>query len=58
VLGVDDFAVRRHPHAGTLVVDLERRRLLDLWPDRKADPFAAWLQERTHRPEVICRDLS
>jgi transposase len=58
VLGVDDCAVRRHHHDGTLVVDLERRRLLDLWPDRKAEPFAAWLRERTHQPEVICRGLS
>jgi transposase len=56
VLGVDDFAVRRHHHYGTLVVDLERHQLLDLWPERKAEPFAEWLQRRARLPDVICRD--
>jgi transposase len=56
VLGVDDFAVRRNHHYGTLVVDLERHQLLDLWPERKAEPLAGWLQERTWLPDVICRD--
>ena len=56
VLGVDDFAVRRNHHYGTLVVDLERHQLLDVWPERKAEPFAEWLQERTRLPDVICRD--
>jgi hypothetical protein len=56
VLGVDDFAVRRHHHYGTLVVDLERHQLLDLWPERTAEPFVGWLQEQTRLPDVICRD--
>lgn len=56
VLGVDDFAVRRNHHYGTLVVDLERHQVLDLWPERKAEPFAEWLQRRTRLPDVICRD--
>jgi transposase len=56
ILGVDDFAVRRNHHYGTLVVDLERHQLLDLWPERNAGPFAEWLRERAHLPDVICRD--
>jgi transposase len=55
-LGVDDFAVRRNHHYGTLVVDLARHRLLDLWPGRKAEPLAEWLQEQAHLPDIICRD--
>jgi transposase len=56
VLGVDDFAVWRNHHYGTLVVDLERHQLLDLWPERKAEPFAKWLWEQQGLPDVICRD--
>jgi len=56
VLGVDDFAVRRNHHYGTLVVDLEQHRLLDLWPERTAEPFVGWLARRPRLPEVICRD--
>lgn len=56
VLGVDDFAVRRNHHYGTLVVDLERHLLLDLWPERKAEPFVEWLQEQKCPPDIICRD--
>lgn len=56
VLGVDDFAVRRNHHYGTLVVDLERHQLLDLWPERTAQPLIAWLQEQAGSPGIICRD--
>jgi transposase len=57
VVGVDDWAVRKGRSYGTIVVDLERRRTLDLLPDRTATTLAAWLQ---HRPtiEVIARDRS
>jgi transposase len=56
VLGVDDFALRRNHHYGTLVVDLERHRLLDLWPERTAASLVTWLEERQHPPELVCRD--
>ena len=57
VVGVDDWAVRKGRTYGTIVVDLERRRTLDLLPDRTATTLAAWLR---HRPtiEVIARDRS
>jgi transposase len=55
VIGIDDWAWRRRQRYGTLVCDLERRRIVDLLPDREAGTIKAWL-ERHPGIAVIARD--
>jgi transposase len=57
VIGVDDWAQRRGRVYGTLLVDLERRRAVDLLPDRTAETLAQWLH--THASiKIVARDRS
>ena len=57
VIGVDDWAKRRGRVYGTILVDLEHRRVMDLLTDRTAETLAIWL--RAHPSvKIVARDRS
>ena len=56
-LGVDDWAWRKGQDYGTILVDLERHRVVDLLPGRSAEELADWLAEHP-TVSVISRDRS
>jgi transposase len=57
VLGVDDFAFRKGNAYGTILVDLERRRVVDLLPECSQESLANWLRQHPG-VEVATRDRS
>jgi transposase len=57
VIGVDDFALLKGRRYGTIVVDLERHRPVELLEDRSAETLAAWLKEYP-KLRIIGRDRS
>jgi transposase len=55
IIGIDDWAWRRNHRYGTIVCDLERRRIASLLPDREQATAQVWL---ANHPEimVVARD--
>lgn len=54
-LGIDDFSFRRGCRFGTILVNLESRRVVDLLPDREAETSAAWMRQQPDLM-VVSRD--
>jgi transposase len=57
VLGVDEWAWRRGQRYGTILVNLEDHRVLDLLPERSVESVAAWLAQHL-TVLVVYRDRS
>jgi transposase len=55
VVGIDDWAKRKGQTYGTILVDLERHRVVDLLPDRTTESVATWFAAHPGL-EVVSRD--
>lgn len=55
VLGVDDWALKKGQNYGTILVDMEKRRPIDLLVGRESAPFEEWLKDHPEI-EIITRD--
>jgi transposase len=55
LVGIDDFSFRCGQWFGTILVNLESHRVVDLLPDRRAETSAQWMRQR---PEItaVSRD--
>jgi transposase len=54
-VGLDDWAYRKGSTYGTIVVDLERREVIDVMPDRSAASTAGWLEQHPDI-QIVSRD--
>ena len=55
VVGIDDFAGVKGQRYGTIICNLERRRTIDLLPDREGGTVADWLAAHPNH-EIVCCD--
>lgn len=55
VLGVDDWALKKGQNYGTILVDMEKHRPIDLLIGRESAPFEEWLKAHPEI-EIITRD--
>jgi hypothetical protein len=56
-VGIDDWAWQKGLRYGTIMVDLERREVLDVLPDRSAAATGRWLGQHPGL-EIVSRDRS
>jgi excisionase family DNA binding protein len=54
-LGIDDFAFRRGRKFGSILVDMQSHKVIDLLPDRKAETAATWMGAHPEI-ELVSRD--
>lgn len=57
IVGIDDWAIKKGRTYGTIIVDLEVHRVVDLLPDRTASTLEQWLQVHPGI-EIVARDRS
>ena len=55
ILGIDDWAFKKRLNYGTVMVDMERRKIIDLLPDRETDSVRRWLEAHPG-VQVVSRD--
>jgi len=55
VLGIDDFAIRRGDKYGTILINIETSKPLELLPDRTAEAVMPWLASHPEI-QVVSRD--
>lgn len=54
-IGIDDFSFRRGRKFGTIIVDLQTHKVLDVLPDRTADTSATWMAAHPEL-DIVSRD--
>lgn len=57
IIGVDDWAFKKRFNYGTIIVDLEKNKVIELLPDREAATLTKWLREQPS-VETVSRDRS
>lgn len=55
IIGIADWAKRKGRDYGTLIVDLENHRPIEVLPDRTTATIKKWLQEHP-TIQIVCRD--
>ncbi len=55
IVGIDDWSWRKSWRYGTIIVDLERREVMDILEDRSVESVSRWLK-RHPSIEVVSRD--
>lgn len=55
VIGIDDWSYRRRKRYGSIIVDLQTHKIIDLLPERSVESVIAWLEAHPE-VEIVSRD--